>query len=137
VQRTCFLDLTPESHGNSLGIGLASAITRRIFDQIDADAMYTNCITSTVIKSAMVPCVLSTDKEAIQFCLRTANRIDKENPRVIRIQNSLHVGQVMLSAAYYQDVLDGKYPGVAALDVPAPLAFDSQDALITPWLEQA
>ena len=137
VQRTCFLDLTEESHGNSLGIGLASAITRRIFDQIDADAMYTNCITSTVIKSAMVPCVLSTDKEAIQFCLRTANRIDRDNPRVIRIQNSLHVGQIMLSAAYYQQVLDGAYPGVTALDAPAPLSFDARDALQTPWLAQA
>ena len=134
VQRTCFLDLTEESHGNSLGIGLASAITRRIFDQIDADAMYTNCITSTVIKSAMVPCVLSTDKEAIQFCVRTCNRIDKENPRIIRIPNSLHVGQIMLSAAYYQDVLAGKYPGLAALDAPQALTFDGDGALTTPWL---
>lgn len=134
VQRTCFLDLTEESHGNSLGIGLASAITRRIFDQIDADAMYTNCMTSTVIKSAMVPCVLSTDKDAIQFCVRTCNRIDKENPRIIRIPNSLHVGQIMLSAAYYQDVLAGKYPGLAALDAPQALTFDGDGALTTPWL---
>lgn len=134
VQRTCFLDLTAESHGNSLGIGLASAITRRIFDQIDADAMYTNCMTSTVIKSAMVPCVLSTDKEAIQFCVRTCNRIDKENPRIIRIPNSLHVGQIMLSAAYYQDVLAGKYPGLTALDAPQALTFDGDGALTTPWL---
>ena len=134
VQRTCFLDLTEESHGNSLGIGLASAITRRIFDQIDADAMYTNCMTSTVIKSAMVPCVLSTDKEAIQFCVRTCNRIDKENPRIIRIPNSLHVGQIMLSAAYYQDVQAGKYPGLAALDAPQALTFDGDGALTTPWL---
>ena len=133
VQRTCFLDLTEESHGNSLGIGLASAITRRIFDQIDADAMYTNCMTSTVIKSAMVPCVMSTDKEAIQFCIRTCNRIDRENPRVIRIQNSLHIGQVMLSRAYYDDVLGGKYDGLTALDEPKPLSFDREDALTTPW----
>ena len=134
VQRTCFLDLTEESHGNSLGIGLASAITRRIFDQIDADAMYTNCMTSTVIKSAMVPCVMSTDKEAIQFCIRTCNRIDKDHPRVIRIQNSLHVGQVMLSGAYYEDVLAGRYDGLTALDTPEPLRFDAEDALTTPWL---
>ena len=134
VQRTCFLDLTEESHGNSLGIGLASAITRRIFDQIDADAMYTNCMTSTVIKSAMVPCVMSTDKEAIQFCIRTCNRIDKDHPRVIRIQNSLHVGQVMLSGAYYEDVLAGRYDGLNALDTPEPLRFDAEDALMTPWL---
>ena len=136
VQRTCFLDLTEESHGNSLGIGLASAITRRIFDQIDADAMYTNCITSTVIKSAMVPCVLSTDREAIQFCLRTANRVDRDNPRVIRIQNSLHVGQVMLSEAYLADVLAGRYPGLTALDDPEALTFDEQGTLTTPWLPE-
>ena len=133
VQRTCFLDLTEESHGNSLGIGLASCITRRIYDQIDTDAMYTNCITSTVIKSAMIPCVLANDLEAIQFCLRTCNRIDRAHARVIRIPNSLHVGQIMLSAAYYEDVLSGRYPGVTALDAPAPLAFDD-GALRTEWL---
>ncbi len=134
VQRTCFLDLTEESHGNSLGIGLASAITRRIFDQIDADAMYTNCMTSTVIKSAMVPCVMSTDKEAIQFCVRTCNRIDKDHPRIIRIQNSLHIGQIMLSEAYYADVLAGKYQGLTALDAPEDITFDPQGTLTTPWL---
>ena len=134
VQRTCFLNLTEESHGNSLGVGLASAITRRIFDRIDADAMYTNCITSTVVKSAMVPCVMSTDKEAIQFCLRTCNRVDRNNPRIIRIQNSLHVGQVMLSEAYYADVLNGAYPGLAALDAPQDLQFDQEGTLTTAWL---
>ena len=134
VQRTCFLSLTEESHGNSLGVGLASAITRRIFDQIDADAMYTNCITSTVIKSAMVPCVLSTDKEAVQFCIRTCNRVDKEHPRVIRIPSSLHIGQVMLSEAYYEDVKAGKYPGLTALDAPEDMLFNDEGTLTTQWL---
>ena len=41
--------------------------------------------------------------------MRTCNRIDKDHPRIIRIQNSLHVGQVMLSEAYYADVLAGRY----------------------------
>ena len=134
VQRTGFLNLTPQSHGNSLGVGLASAITKRIFDEIDADAMYTNCMTSTVVKSAMVPCVMSTDKEAVQFCIRTCNRIDKDNPRVIRIKNSLHIGQVMLSEAYYADVLAGKYPGLTALDAPADMTFDDEGTLTTEWL---
>ena len=134
VQRTCFLDLTEESHGNSLGVGLASAITKRIFDQIDTNAMYTNCITSTVIKSAMIPCVLWNDREAIQFCVRTCNRVQAETARVIRIQNSLHVGQVMLSEAYLADVRTGKYEGLSALDEPQPLAFDAEGRLTTPWL---
>ena len=134
VQRTCFLNLSEESHGNSLGVGLASAITRRIFDRIDADAMYTNCITSTVIRSAMIPCVLSTDKEAVQFCLRTCNRIDGDSPRVIRIQNSLHLGQVMLSEAYSRDVLAGRYDGLTALDAPEDMLFSEEGTLTTPWL---
>ena len=134
VQRTCFLNLSEESHGNSLGVGLASAITRRIFDRIDADAMYTNCITSTVIRSAMIPCVLSTDKEAVQFCLRTCNRIDGDHPRVIRIRNSLHLGQVMLSEAYYRDVLAGRYDGLTALDAPEDMLFSEEGTLTTPWL---
>lgn len=134
VQRTCFLNLTPESHGNSLGVGLASAITKRIFDEIDADAMYTNCMTSTVIRSAMVPCVMSTDKEAVQFCIRTCNRINKDNPRVIRIKNSLHIGQIMLSEAYYADVLAGKYPGLTALSAPQDMIFDDEGTLVTEWM---
>ena len=134
VQRTCFLGLTGESHGNALGVGLASAITRRIFDQIDADVMYTNCITSTVIRSAVIPCVLSTDKEAIQFCVRTCNRLDAAHPRLIRIQNSLHIAQVMLSEAYYADVVAGKYPGLSALDAPEDITFNADGTLTTPWL---
>lgn len=134
VQRTGFLNLTKESHGNSLGIGLASAITKRIFDEIDADAMYTNCITSTVLRSAMIPCVLSTDKEVLQFCIRTANRIDYAHPKLIRIQNSLHIGQIMLSEAYYEEVCSGNYSGLTALDEPQDLMFDHEDALVTPWL---
>ena len=134
VQRTCFLNLTPESHGNTLGVGLASAITKRIYDQMDTNAMYTNCMTSTVIKSAMIPPILWTDKEAIQFCIRTCNRVDPATPRVIRIPNSLHIGRIMLSEAYYEDARGGRWPGLTVLDEPQPLVFDSEGTLQTPIL---
>ena len=77
---------------------------------------------------------MSTDKEAVQFCIRTCNRIDKDNPRVIRIKNSLHIGQIMLSEAYYADVVAGKYPGLTALDAPQEVTFDDNGTLTTPWL---
>ena len=131
AQRRAHLNLTPESHGNALGSGLASAITKKIFDEIDVEAMYPNCITSTVIKSAMIPCVLYSDKEAIQFCIRTCNRIDQDHPRVVYIKNSLHIGEIMLSESYYEDVKAGKYPGVRALSAPAPLEFDPEGELLT------
>lgn len=134
VQRTCFLDLSEESHGNSLGVGLSNAITRRLFDKIDMDAMYPNCITSTVLSSARIPCVVPTDKEAIQLCIRTANGIDPapEKLRMVRIPNSLHIGRIMLSEAYYADVKAGKYENLAALDEPKPLKFSQGGDLLTP-----
>ena len=119
---------------NFSGTGVDPAITKRIYDQMDTNAMYTNCMTSTVIKSAMIPPILWTDKEAIQFCIRTCNRVDPANPRVIRIPNSLHIGRIMLSEAYYEDARSGRWPGLTVLDEPQPLAFDSEGTLQTPIL---
>lgn len=131
VQRTCFLNLSEASHGNALGTGLASAITKKIFDEMDIEKMYPNCITSTVLASARIPCVVSTDKEAVQICIRTCTGIDKEKLRVVRIANSLHIDRIMLSEAYYPDVIAGKYPGVKAIDTPRELQFDTNGNLTT------
>lgn len=131
VQRTCFLNLTKESHGNGLGCGLASAITKKIFDDIDVEQMYPNCITSTVLASARIPCVVGTDKEAIQICIKTCNKIDQDHVRVVRIANTLHIGEIMLSEEYYGDVKAGKYPGLEALDEPAELEFDEDGNVVT------
>ena len=132
VQRTCFLNLSEVSHGNALGVGLASTITKKIFEEMDIEKMYPNCLTSTVLKSACIPCVVATDKEAIQFCIKTLNGAEGRPVRVVRIPNSLHVGKIMLSAAYYDDVAAGKYEGLEALSEPQPLAFDADGNLVMP-----
>lgn len=131
VQRTCFLNLSPESHGNALGTGLASAITRKIFDDMDVEKMYPNCITSTVLASARIPCVVADDKEAIQICVKTCNKIDPDHVRIVRIANSLHIDRIMLSEEYYEDVKAGRYPGLEALDEPKELEFDRSGNLVT------
>ena len=132
VQRTCFLNLSDASHGNSLGVGLANVITKRFFDKIDLEKMYPNCITSTVLNSARIPCIVATDKEAIQLCIRTCTQIDHEHARVIRIPNSLHIGHIMLSEAYYEEVRAGKWQGLIACSEPEELRFDEDGALLTP-----
>jgi len=131
VQRTCMLDITGCSHGNGLGTGLASAITKRLFDKLDPEMMYPNCLTSTVLKSAGIPIVVATDKEAIQLCIRTLNNVNKEKAKIIRIPNSLHIGQIMLSDAYYEDVIHGKYEGLEAEDEPQYMEFDEDGNLMT------
>ena len=131
VQRSCFLDLSDCSHGNALGTGLASVITKRIFDKMDLQMMYPNCLTSTVIKSATIPLIMATDKQAVQACIRTLNGVTGRPVRVIRIPNSLHIGRIMLSEAYYADVKAGKYQGLTVEDEPRELVFDQNENLIT------
>lgn len=131
VQRTCFLNLSKSSLGNALGCGLASAITKKIFDEMDVEKMYPNCITSTVLASARIPCVVANDKEAIQICIRTCNKINPDHVRMVRIPNSLHIDLIMLSESYYEDVKAGKYPGIMALDEPQELEFDATGNVVT------
>ncbi len=131
VQRTCFLDLTDASHGNANGMGLANVITKRLYEKLDSEMIYPNCLTSTVVKSAMIPVVVATDKEAIQACIRTLNGVDSNNPRIVRIKNTLHLDLIMLSEAYYQDVKKGKYPSLIAVSEPRHLSFDEDEDLLT------
>ncbi len=130
VQRTVFLRLTEESHGNALGVGLADVISKRLYDAIDTEKMYPNCITSTVLTSARIPCVMATDKLAIQMALRTCSRVTPEKARVIRIANSLHIGEIWLSERYYEDVVAGKYPGVKAIGGFEDMQFTEDGELV-------
>ncbi len=79
-QRVCVLDLSPETHGNGIGLGYSSATTKRVFNQLDLSSMYPNAITCTVLGGVRIPIVMESDREAIQVCIRTCNEIDKKIP---------------------------------------------------------
>jgi hypothetical protein len=49
------LDLTPASHGNATGIGMADLTTRRVIDQIDWNATYLNVFTSGIFRKQHWP----------------------------------------------------------------------------------
>ncbi|GHT92241.1 hypothetical protein FACS1894140_3980 [Spirochaetia bacterium] len=97
--RTAVLDLTPETHGTAMGIGAAHTTTRRLFSKIDYEATYVNAVTSRGIDFVRIPCILDTDKEAIQLALRTCIGNDKDHPRIIRIADSLHTETIWISEA--------------------------------------
>ncbi len=63
------LDLTPHSHGNATGIGMADLTTRRVIDQIDWNATYMNVFTSGVLRSARMPIPLENDRAAVEVAL--------------------------------------------------------------------
>ncbi|MGL5437689.1 MAG: lactate racemase domain-containing protein [Lachnospiraceae bacterium] len=126
-QRVCVLDLSPETHGNGIGLGYSSATTKRVFEQLDLAAMYPNAITCTVLGGVRIPMIMESDREAIQVCVRTCNEIDKGNPRIVRIPNSLHLEHIMLSEAYYEEAKHN--PNLIIMSEPDFLDFDGEGNL--------
>ncbi len=63
------LNLTPHSHGNATGIGMADLTTRRVIDQIDWNATYLNAFTSGVLRSARMPIPLEDDRAVVEAAL--------------------------------------------------------------------
>ncbi len=126
ARRRCILSLTPQTHGNGYGMGAADAITRRLFDQLDLDMIYPNSITSTSLGFSKIPMIMSSDRAAIQLCLRTCNRIDDKKPRIIRIQNTLALSEFEISEAMIPELKEN----MQVLTTPYSLPFDDQGNLL-------
>jgi len=99
VRTIVVLGLTPESHGNAVGIGLADVTTQRLVQEVDFEAVYINALTSgiTGVQRAALPVVAPSDRAAILAGLRVCGRHDPENARVVRIKNTLELGTVDVS----------------------------------------
>jgi len=98
------LDLTQESHGNIHGIGNADVINRRIFDKGNLDETYPNGITSTTISVDAIPVMMANDRLTIQCAIKTCNRADIEHIQLIRIKDTLHISEILISEAMAQRV---------------------------------
>jgi hypothetical protein len=97
-------DLTDESHGNATGMGFADVVTRRLFGKIDFPVTYKNVMTAGFPDRAKLPMVAETDRQALDIALRGAGCRDVAHARVIRIRDTLHLGELLVSAAVLEEV---------------------------------
>ena len=129
-KRIVVRDVTPESHGNAIGIGWADFTTQRLVDSIDRAAMYMNCITANAPDVARVPISTRTDREAIELALKTATPAGP--PRLARVHSTLRLEELYVSEALLDEVRVN--PAVELLQDPAPLEFDSAGFLGPPFV---
>ena len=120
------LDLTPESHGNAMGIGLADLTTRRVIDMLDIQATYTNALTAGVWTAARLPIALENDRVVLETALSRVR--DPEKVRIARIDNTLHLRTFWVSAALLPE-LKG-IGGIKIDETPVELRFDGGERLL-------
>lgn len=99
-------NLSEVSHGNALGIGLADLTTKRLFEKIDLKTMNENVVTSTFLARASIPIVLDNDQEALKAALRATWGVASEEARIVRIPNTLHIGELYVSEVIFNELKD-------------------------------
>ena len=127
ITRIAVLDLTEESHGSAVGIGLADYTTRQLVNKIDHSATAINCMAANTPEKGRIPITLKTDKEAVDAALNSIGAVDPEKARVIHIKNTLEIAKFDVSGALLEEV-KGK-ENLRLEKELGPISFDSQENL--------
>lgn len=104
IKKIIVLDLTKETEGNALGIGLADLITRKLHNRIDFGATYENTITTTFLERAKIPIVCKTEEEAFQIALKTIWNLPGTEPRMMIIRNTLKLDELYVSENIWEEI---------------------------------
>ncbi|MCW4019942.1 MAG: nickel-dependent lactate racemase [Candidatus Bathyarchaeota archaeon] len=96
------LDLTEQTHGNALGIGLADLTTQRLVSKIDYPATFVNSITGGHAITGKTPVFLSSDRDAIATALHLCGPIDPQEAKVVRIKNTQELERLWVSESLYK-----------------------------------
>ena len=124
-------DLSEETHGNAVGVGLADMVTRRLVEKIDYKPTYINAITSTNVEAARIPVTFDTDREALETAILTSGASNAEVCRMVWVKNTLNLDQFIASEALLEEIHSKE--NLKVLQDLGELSFTDQGNL-TNWL---
>lgn len=129
IRRIFVRELTPETHGNAIGIGLADFTTRRLVEAIDRQATSINVLTALSLHLAKTPMYFDTDREAIEHALVSTCLPNTAAARVVRIPDTLSLENVEVSEACATEF--GQKPQLEPLGAAREMEFDECGNLLS------
>ncbi len=127
IRRIFVRDLTPETHGNAIGIGLADVTTARLVRAMDGRATGVNALTALTPQCAKIPIHFETDREAIELTLTSLALEESCTPRVVHISNTLSLTNLEVSEALRTQVL--QHPNLTPVGEPREMEFNAEGNL--------
>ena len=127
VTRILVRGLTPETHGNASGIGTAEYAHRRAVDEMDREITYINCMTGNHPSGAHIPLYFDTDQICIEKALETVGLREPGEERILRIHNTLDLGELLVSEAYRAEVEARE--DLSIVNEAAPMPFNTSGDL--------
>jgi hypothetical protein len=127
IRRIFLRDLTEETHGNAIGIGLADVTTTRVARAIDPAATYINALTSLAPQCAKIPIYFDTDREAISRTIDSLALPDPQFARIVRIRDTLSLVNLEVSEPMIDEV--NRKPDLEVMSDPEEFRFDQSGNL--------
>lgn len=127
VRRIAVRSLTPETHGNATGLGIAEFCRTQVLRQMNVTATRINCLTGGHPTAAMLPLDYASDREILDAALPTIGLTDPPHARLLWIHNTLDVREVECSEAYLAEARERNDLEIIA--EPRPLPWDDQGNL--------
>lgn len=128
IRRIFVRDLTEESHGNAIGIGLADMTTTRLVRGMDHRITYINALTAVQPQVAKIPIYFDTDREAVEQSVASLAITDGRAPTIVRIADTLSVAHFKASETLLPEIK--KRPLLEILGPAKPMDFGADGNLV-------
>lgn len=99
INKMILLDISEESHGNGIGMGIFDIITMKVFEQLDYESIYANGIAVKCIDDCKIPLITKNEDEAIKVAIKVLRGVDKNNLKIVKIKNTLELEFIEVSDA--------------------------------------
>ncbi|WP_142860585.1 DUF362 domain-containing protein [Salinigranum halophilum] len=129
LSRVYVRSLTPASHGNALGMGLADLVHRDVAAAVDFDDTYVNIVTSGEPSRAKLPFVVPSDATAFVLSASMTGVASASELRIARIENTLAPEELWVSKPVAEELADRDDVHVHE---DQPWAFDEHGELAMP-----
>jgi hypothetical protein len=127
IDTICVFDITPESLGNAVGIGLADLVPRSLVDKANWKATYENVFTSRFLCRAAIPVTLPTDREVMDMALSVCGRASPETLRMARIRDTLNIGEIYAADPLLEEIRGNG--DVEIIERGIPLEFEEDGSI--------
>ncbi|MEF9955282.1 MAG: lactate racemase domain-containing protein [Clostridium sp.] len=106
IKKMIVLNVTKESHGNAIGLGMFDITTKEVFDHLDYDAMYANAIACRCIEDVRVPLAAADEDEAVRIAIKCIRNKALDELKIVKIKNTLELEYIYVSKPVLSDIQD-------------------------------
>lgn len=127
IHRIFVRDLSANTYGNGVGLGMADVVHQRLLDKIDWNPTYINCLTASTPAAGRAPVNFPTDRLCLEKIAPTVGKFDSRDVTIGRIRNTMELRVLEISENLRGEIEAN--PELEILGDAVPLDFDAHGNL--------